>query len=48
LDPLVSPTWVLGGEPLDQHGDLGADRGSSCPVRAGPLAGDQAMPLLGS
>ena len=46
LDPLVSPAVVLGGEPLDQRGDLGADLRSSCPVRVGPLAGDQAMPLL--
>ena len=33
LDPLVSPAAVLGGEPLDQRGDLGADRRSS--VRCG-------------
>jgi len=26
LDPLVSPAVVLGGEPRDQSGDLGADR----------------------
>ena len=38
---LVSPARVLGGEPLDQHGDLGADRRPSHPVRMGPLAGDQ-------
>ena len=42
LDPLVSPAVVLGGEPLDRRGDLGADRRPSCPVRVGPLAGDQA------
>jgi len=42
LDPLVSPAVVLGGEPLDQRGDLGADRRPSCPVRVGPVAGDQA------
>ena len=39
---LVSPAVVLGGEPLDQRGDLGADRRPSHPVRVGPLAGDQA------
>ena len=33
---------ILGGEPPDQRGDLGADRRPSCPVRIGPLAGDQA------
>ena len=43
---LVSPVVILGGEPLDQRGDLGADRRPSHPVRVGPLAGDQAMPLL--
>ena len=42
LDPLVSPAVILGGEPLDQRGDLGADRRPSHPVRVGPLAGDQA------
>ena len=42
LDPLVSPAVVLGGEPLDQRCDLGADRWPSCPVGVGPLAGDQA------
>jgi hypothetical protein len=35
-------TVVLGGEPLDQRGDLGADRRPSRPVRVRPLAGDQA------
>jgi hypothetical protein len=33
LDPLVPPGVVLNGEPLDQRGDLGADRGR--PVRFG-------------
>ena len=42
LDSLVSPAVVLGREPLDQRGDLGADRRPSHPVRVGPLAGDQA------
>jgi hypothetical protein len=42
LDPLVSPAVVLGGESLDQRGDLGTDRRPSCPVRVAPLAGDQA------
>ena len=42
LDPLVSPAVVLGGEPPDQRGDLGADRRPSCLVRVGPLPGDQA------
>jgi hypothetical protein len=42
LDPLVSPAVVFGGEPLDQRGDLGADRRPSRPVRIGSLAGDQA------
>ena len=42
LDPLVSPAVVLGGGPLDERGDLGADRRPSCPVRVGPLPGDQA------
>ena len=35
-------TVVLGGEPLDQRGDLGADRWPSCPVRVGPVTGNQA------
>jgi hypothetical protein len=30
-DSLVSPAVVLGGEPLDERGDLGADRRSSRP-----------------
>ena len=42
LDPLVSPAVVLGGEPRDEGGYLGADRRPSCPVGADPLAGDQA------
>jgi hypothetical protein len=42
LDPLVSPAVILGGEPLDQRGDLGADRRPSYPVRVGPFTGDQA------
>jgi len=42
LDPLVPPAVVLGGEPFDQRGDLGADRRPSCPVGVGPLASDQA------
>jgi hypothetical protein len=29
------------GEPFDQSGDLGADPRPSCPVRVGPVAGDQ-------
>ena len=31
LDPLVSPAVILGGEPLDHHGDLGADRWAARP-----------------
>jgi hypothetical protein len=46
LDPLASSAIVLGSEPLDERGDLGADWRPSRPVRIGPLAGDQAMPLL--
>jgi hypothetical protein len=42
LDPLVPPAVVLGGEPPDRRGDLGADRRPPCPVRVSPLAGDQA------
>ena len=42
LDPLVAPAVVLGGEPLDQRGNLSADRRPSRTVRIGPLAGDQA------
>ena len=33
---------VLGGEPLDERGDLSADRWPSDPVRIGPLPCDQA------
>jgi hypothetical protein len=40
LDPLVSPSVVLDGQPFDQRGDLGADRGPSRPVRVGPVAGN--------
>ena len=42
LDPLISPAVVLGGEPLDQRHDLGADRRPASPAGIGPLAGDQA------
>jgi hypothetical protein len=42
LDPLVSPAVVLGGEPRDQRGDLGADWRPSCLVGVGPLPGNQA------
>ena len=42
LDPLVAPAVVLGGEPLDQRGNLSAGRRPSRPARLGPLAGDQA------
>jgi hypothetical protein len=42
LDPPVSPAVILGGEPLDQRGDIGADRRPSRPMRVGPLAGDEA------
>ena len=42
LDALVSPAVVLGGGPLDEHGDPGADRRAPHPVRAGPRPGDQA------
>jgi hypothetical protein len=42
LDALVPLAAVLGGEPLDERGDLRADWRSFCPVRVGPLAGDQA------
>ena len=42
LDPLVAPAVVLGGESLDERGDLGADWRPSLPVRVGPLPGDQA------
>jgi hypothetical protein len=42
LDPLIAPAVVLGGESLDERGDLGADRRPAGPVRVGPLPGDQA------
>jgi hypothetical protein len=42
LDPLLSLGRVLGREPLDHCGDLGADRRPSRSVRVSPLAGDQA------
>jgi hypothetical protein len=42
LDPLIPPAAVLGGEALDQRGDLGADRRSSGAVRVGPFLSDQA------
>jgi hypothetical protein len=42
LDPLAAPAVVLGGEPLDEPGDLGADRRTSRRLRVGPLTGDQA------
>ena len=42
LDPLVPPAVVLGSEPLDQRGDLGAHRRPPRPGRIGPLPGDQA------
>jgi hypothetical protein len=41
LDPLVSPAVILGGEPLAQRGDLGADRRPSHLAGIDPLAGDQ-------
>jgi hypothetical protein len=45
LDALVSPAVVLGGEPLDERGDLGADRRASRVVRVGPfLSGQATMP----
>jgi len=40
LDPLISPAVILGGEPLDQHGDLSGDPRAARPVRVGPLPGD--------
>jgi hypothetical protein len=36
------PAVVLGGEPLDQCGDLGADRRPAVALRVGPLLCDQA------
>ena len=44
LDPLVPPAVVPGGEPLDQRGDLGADRRPSRPAGIGPLPGDLGWP----
>jgi hypothetical protein len=35
------PAVVVGGEPFDQRGDLGADWRPSRPVGIGPLPGDQ-------
>jgi len=37
LNALIPPGGVLGGEPLDQRGDLGTDRRPARPVRIGPL-----------
>jgi len=42
LDPLIPPGTVLGGEPLDQGGDFGADGRPSGAVRLGPFLPDQA------
>ena len=39
---LLYPQPLFSGEPLDECGDLGADRRPSYPVRVGPFAGDQA------
>ena len=41
LDPLVTPSAVLGGEPSDQRGDLCTDRRSARAARIGPFPGDQ-------
>jgi hypothetical protein len=41
LDPPVPPAVVLSGEPLDQRGDLGADRRPSRAVRVGPFVSRQ-------
>jgi len=41
LDPWY-PQPLSVASPLDQSGDLGADRRSSHPFRVGPPAGDQA------
>jgi len=41
LDSLVAPRSVLDSQALDECGDLGADRRPACPVRVGPLPGDQ-------
>src|ERR1700733_12278031 len=43
------PGYVLAGEPLDERGDLGADRWPARPVEVGLLLSDQAVvppPLL--
>ena len=45
LNALIPPRGVLGGESLDQRGDLGTDRRSARPVRIGPFPGDQAAVL---
>ena len=42
LDPLIPPAVILGGEPLDQRGDLGADWRPSRLVRVGPFTGGKA------
>ena len=42
LDPLITPSAVLCGEPSDQRGDLCTDWWPACAVRIGPLPGDQA------
>jgi hypothetical protein len=42
LDPPIPPGAVLGGEALDQRGDLGADGRSSGAVGVGPSLSDQA------
>ena len=42
LEDLAMTRRQFGGEPLDERGDLGADRWASCPVRVCPLAGDEA------
>jgi hypothetical protein len=42
LNALIPPHGVLGGESLDQRGDLGTDRRPARPVRIGPLPGNEA------
>jgi hypothetical protein len=42
LDPLVPPEVVLGGESLDERGDLSADRRPSLQARIDPLPSDEA------
>ncbi len=45
LDPFVSQLLLsVASRPISAV--VSADPRASCPVRAGPLAGDQAMPLL--